>query len=161
MTSLHEATPMVLVVMGSASDEAVMAATSKTLAALEIPFDVQILSAHRQPRRLASALEAFVTSGGRVIIAAAGLAAHLAGTCAAHTMIPVIAVPLVGSELGGFDALLSSVQMPRGVPVATVALGKHGAINAALLSAQILALSDEELEARLRHYLVETMGRDV
>lgn len=151
----------VLVVMGSKSDEAVMTATSAILEALEIPFDVQVLSAHRQPRKLVRALEAFEESGGRVVIAAAGLAAHLAGACAAHTILPVIAVPLVGSELGGLDALLSSVQMPRGVPVATVALGKHGAINAGLLAAQILSLGDDGLQARLRRYLVETMGRDL
>ncbi len=159
--SAEAGAPPVLIVMGSKSDEGVMAATSKHLDSLGVAFDVQVLSAHRQPRRLRGALEAFENGGGKVIIAAAGLAAHLAGACAAHTMLPVIAVPLVGSELGGLDALLSSVQMPRGVPVATVALGKHGAINAALLASQILALTDEPLSARLRAHLVESMGRDL
>lgn len=154
-------TPLVLVVMGSASDQATMQATTETLEALAIPFDVQIRSAHRTPTKLLATLEAFEAAGGKVIVAGAGLAAHLAGACAAHTALPVIAVPLAGSDLGGFDALLSSVQMPRGVPVATVAIGKHGAINAALLAAQMLALSDPELAARLKTLLVEKFGREL
>jgi 5-(carboxyamino)imidazole ribonucleotide mutase len=154
-------TPMVLVVMGSASDQATMQATTETLEALAVPFDVQIRSAHRTPTKLLATLEAFEAAGGKVIIAGAGLAAHLAGACAAHTVLPVIAVPLAGSDLGGFDALLSSVQMPKGVPVATVAIGKHGAVNAALLAGQMLALSDPELAARLKTLLVEKFGREL
>jgi phosphoribosylaminoimidazole carboxylase PurE protein len=154
-------TPRVLVVMGSASDQAVMAAATETLEALAIPFDVQIRSAHRTPAKLVATLAAFEAAGGKVIIAGAGLAAHLAGACAAHSMLPVIAVPLGGSDLGGLDALLSSVQMPKGVPVATVAIGKHGAINAALLAAQMLALADPELAARLKTLLVEKFGREL
>ncbi len=153
--------PQVLVVMGSASDQAVMAVTTETLEALGIPFDVQIRSAHRTPAKLIATVEAFEAGGGKVIIAGAGLAAHLAGACAAHSVLPVIAVPLAGSDLGGFDALLSSVQMPKGVPVATVAIGKHGAVNAALLAAQMLALADADLGTRLRSLLTEKFGREL
>jgi len=154
-------TPKVLVVMGSTSDQAVMAAATETLEALGIPFDVQIRSAHRTPSKLVTTLHEFEAAGGKVIVAGAGLAAHLAGACAAHSVLPVIAVPLAGSDLGGFDALLSSVQMPRGVPVATVAIGKHGAINAGLLAAQMLALSDPDLAARLKTLLIEKFGREL
>lgn len=154
-------TPLVLVVMGSTSDQATMTATTETLEALGIAFDVQIRSAHRTPAKLLATLEGFEAAGGKVIIAGAGLAAHLAGACAAHTVLPVIAVPLAGSDLGGFDALLSSVQMPKGVPVATVAIGRHGAINAALLAGQMLALSDPALGARLRELLTTKFGREL
>jgi len=154
-------TPLVLVVMGSTSDQATMAATTETLEALGVPFDVQIRSAHRTPTKLLATLEGFEAAGGKVIIAGAGLAAHLAGACAAQTVLPVIAVPLAGSDLGGFDALLSSVQMPKGVPVATVAIGRHGAVNAALLAGQMLALSDPSLGARLKELLTTKFGREL
>jgi len=109
-------------------------------------------SAHRQADKLHTAMDSFISGGGQVFICAAGMAAHLAGVVASQTTLPVLAVPLAGGAMGGLDALLSMVQMPRGVPVGTLAIGKHGAINAALLAAQILALNDETLAATLVRY---------
>jgi phosphoribosylaminoimidazole carboxylase PurE protein len=142
--------PVVGIVMGSDSDLDVMNAASEVLLALEIPCEMRILSAHRTPDRAAEWARNAEAAGLKVIIAGAGLAAHLAGAMAAHSDLPVIGVPLAAGPLAGFDALLSTVQMPGGVPVATVAIGKAGARNAAWLAARILALSDDRLRERLR-----------
>jgi 5-(carboxyamino)imidazole ribonucleotide mutase len=143
-------TPFVAVLMGSDSDLPVMQATLDVLAKLKVPYEVKITSAHRTP----AATHAFVKDaderGCAVFIAAAGLAAHLAGTVAGLTLKPVIGVPLDAGPLQGMDSLLSTVQMPGGIPVATVAIGKAGAKNAGYLAAQVMALCDEDLAARLR-----------
>lgn len=144
--------PRVMVMMGSSSDHAIMAETETMLGELGIPFELRIASAHRTPDRVALLAGEAAGRGIMVIIAAAGLAAHLPGVVAAHTALPVIGVPLEASALGGIDALLSMVQMPPGVPVATVAVGRAGAKNAAVLAARILALSDATLAERLRRY---------
>ena len=146
--------PLVAVVMGSRSDWDVMEHAVETLRTLEIPHEVRVLSAHRTP----AALEEFVadveTRGAQVFVAAAGGAAHLAGVVASKTLKPVLGVPM-GTQLGGLDSLLSTVQMPAGVPVGTVAIGRAGAVNAALLAAEILALRDDAVEKRLRQYRKE------
>jgi 5-(carboxyamino)imidazole ribonucleotide mutase len=145
-------TPSVSVLMGSTSDETVMKMAVETLRGLAVECEMRVLSAHRTPE----ALRAYVTEAGRrgvkVFICGAGGAAHLAGAVAAITTSPVIGVPLVAPNAiaGGLDALLSIVQMPRGVPVATVAVGEAGAANAGILAAQILATGDEELAGRIR-----------
>ena len=154
-------TPLkVWVAMGSDSDLPVMEEATKTLHAFGIPYEVDVTSAHRTPHDtalLASGLEA---NGFGVAILGAGHAAHLAGVVAAHTTLPVIGVPLPSSSLQGLDSLLSTVQMPGGVPVATVAIGRSGAQNAAILAAQILAIGDPSLRARLRDHK-EQMARKV
>lgn len=137
------------ILMGSDSDWAVMSAAAERLRALDVPHEVMVLSAHRSPQRTAEYATGARARGLRVIIAGAGMAAHLAGVVAAHTTLPVIGVPLDAGSLAGLDALLATVQMPPGIPVATVAIGKAGADNAAILAAQILALSDAALAARL------------
>ena len=137
----------VAVVMGSDSDLGVMRACADTLKALEIPFCVRVLSAHRTPEAARDFAACARESGFGVIIAAAGKAAHLAGAMAANTTLPVIGVPIKSSTLDGLDALLSTVQMPPGMPVATVAI--DGAKNAALLAAQIIAVEDTDLAGRL------------
>ncbi len=144
------ATPFVAILMGSDSDLPVMKSTFDTLAAFGIPYEARISSAHRTPAATAAYVEEADQRGCAVFIAAAGLAAHLAGAVAAHTIRPVIGVPMEGGPLNGFDALLSTVQMPGGVPVASVAIGKAGAKNAAYLAAQILALHDQALAQRLK-----------
>jgi len=140
----------VAVLMGSDSDLPVMESTLKTLETLGIPYEVKITSAHRTPDNTRVYVTDADTRGCGVFIAAAGLAAHLAGTVAAHTMKPVIGIPLAAGTLQGLDSLLSTVQMPPGIPVACVAIGEAGAKNAAFLAAQILALSDAELAARIK-----------
>ena len=140
----------VAVLMGSDSDLPVMESTLKTLETLGIPYEVKITSAHRTPDNTRVYVTDADTRGCGVFIAAAGLAAHLAGTVAAHTMKPVIGIPLAAGTLQGVDSLLSTVQMPPGIPVACVAIGEAGAKNAAFLAAQILALSDDELAARIK-----------
>ena len=147
--------PVVGVVMGSDSDWPVMKETVALLNKLKVPSEVRVISAHRTPDAAAAFARGAERSGIRVIIAAAGGAAHLAGVLASHVTLPVIGVPLEGWALGGLDALLSTVQMPAGVPVATVAIGKAGARNAAILAAQILALGDAALAARLRSMRIE------
>jgi len=138
------------IIMGSDSDLKVMQGAMDTLKALEIPYAVRILSAHRTPEAAARFAQSAQSEGYGAIIAAAGKAAHLAGAMAANTLLPVIGVPMKSSTLDGLDALLSTVQMPSGMPVATVAI--DGAVNAALLAAQIIALSDDGLMARLADY---------
>ena len=142
----------VWVAMGSDSDFAVMEEATKTLEAFRIPYEVDVTSAHRTPRETARLAESLEANGFGAAILGAGHAAHLAGVVAAHTTLPVIGVPLPSSALQGLDALLATVQMPGGVPVATVAIGKSGAQNAAILAAQILATADPNLRARLREH---------
>ncbi len=141
----------VAVVMGSRSDWETMEHAVATLAKLEIPHEVRVLSAHRTPDALETFIAEVEGAGAQVFIAAAGGAAHLAGVVASKTLRPVLGVPM-GTALGGLDSLLSTVQMPAGIPVGTVAIGRAGAVNAALLAAAILARSDEALEQRLRAY---------
>ncbi len=135
------------IVMGSDSDLPILQKTMDTLKALCVPFEVHILSAHRTPEEAGAFARQARDNGFGVLIAAAGMAAHLAGSIAAQTTLPVIGIPCKSTCLDGIDALLSTVQMPSGIPVATVAI--NGGVNAALLSAQILALSDEALAQRL------------
>ncbi len=141
--------PRVAVVMGSHSDWEIMQHASRSLDELNIAHLVRVLSAHRTPEPLADFVREAETQGVRVFIAAAGLAAHLAGAVASRTLRPVLGVPMPGGSLHGMDALLSTVQMPAGVPVATLAIGKAGAVNAALLAAQILAVEDDRLHDAL------------
>lgn len=136
------ATPLVGVVMGSKSDWDTMAHAVSTLEALGIECEVKVMSAHRTPDVAAQYAETAERRGLQVVIAAAGGAAHLAGVLASKTTLPVLGVPMKGWSLDGLDSLLSTVQMPRGVPVGTLAIGKAGAVNAALLAGQILALKD-------------------
>ena len=137
----------VAIIMGSDSDLPVVKPAADTLKEFGVPFTVRVLSAHRTPEELRSFVSGAAENGYGVIIAAAGKAAHLAGSVAANTVLPVIGVPVKSSTLDGLDALLSTVQMPSGIPVATVAI--DGAKNAALLSMQILAVNDAELYAKL------------
>jgi phosphoribosylaminoimidazole carboxylase PurE protein len=136
--------------MGSESDMDTMRRTTEVLDDLGITYETKVMSAHRTPEAVSSYASGAADRGLKVLIAGAGLAAHLAGALASRTVLPVIGVPMDAGGLGGLDALLSTVQMPKGVPVATVAVGSHGARNAAWLAAEILALSDEDLAARLR-----------
>lgn len=138
--------------MGSTSDGEVMAGCTGVLKELTIPYEVRVVSAHRTPDRTKEYAESAAGRGLEVIIAGAGWAAHLAGFIAAYTNLPVIGIPIDSSPLKGVDALLSTVQMPAGIPVATVALGKGGAINAAVLAAQILALKYPTIAERLKTY---------
>ena len=140
------------IIMGSRSDHETMAEAAAVLEELEIGFEMEIVSAHRTPDRMFEYAASAEARGLRVIIAGAGGAAHLPGMTAAKTVLPVIGVPVLSSALHGVDSLLSIVQMPRGVPVATVAIGRAGAANAALLAARILAVGDAALRGRLHAY---------
>ncbi len=142
----------IAVVMGSDSDLPVMEEATAVLKEFGVPFSARILSAHRTPTETAAFASGAERSGFGVIIAGAGSAAHLAGAIAAQTVLPVIGVPLAATPLSGFDALLSTVQMPGGIPVASVAVGKPGAKNAAILAIQILAISDPVLKKMLKAY---------
>ena len=144
--------PLVGVVMGSTSDGEVMEGCIELLMKLAVPHEVRVISAHRTPERTRQYAESTAERGLEVIIAGAGWAAHLAGFMAAHTSLPVIGIPIDSSPLQGMDALLSTVQMPPGIPVATVALGKGGAKNAAVLAAQILALKYAPIAEKLKSY---------
>ncbi len=141
--------PLVAILMGSDSDLDTMSGAAKSLEELGIPYELHVLSAHRSPDRAARFARTAAGRGLKTIICGAGGAAHLAGVIAAGTTLPVIGVPLPSSDLDGLDSLLATVQMPAGIPVATVAIGKAGAANAGLLAAEILALSDRGLAARL------------
>lgn len=141
--------PPVAIIMGSQSDWETMKNAADTLEALEITYDARIISAHRTPDRMATFAKGARDEGFKVIIAGAGGAAHLPGMTAAYTPLPVFGVPVQSRALSGQDSLLSIVQMPAGIPVGTLAIGKAGAINAALLAAAVLALSDEEIADRL------------
>jgi 5-(carboxyamino)imidazole ribonucleotide mutase len=137
--------------MGSRTDWETMEHAVTTLTKLEITHEVRVLSAHRTPDALEEYVGDVEARGAQVFIAAAGGAAHLAGVVASKTLLPVLGVPM-GTQLGGLDSLLSTVQMPAGIPVATFAIGRAGAVNAALLAAAILARTDKELTGRLRRY---------
>ena len=152
---MPNATPLVAVIMGSKSDWEVMRQASEMLTRFEIPHESRVLSAHRTPAQTAEYVGQAEARGIEVIIAAAGGAAHLAGVCAAHTILPVLGVPMTTASLGGLDSLLSTVQMPAGIPVGTLAIGAAGARNAALLAVAILAGSRLELRDRLRRFRAE------
>ncbi len=141
--------PLVGIIMGSKSDWATMRHAAETLDALDVPHETKIVSAHRTPERLYDYARSAAGRGLRAIVAGAGGAAHLPGMTAAMTRLPVLGVPIESSALSGLDSLLSIVQMPAGVPVGTFAIGKAGAINAALLAAAILATQDDALGGRL------------
>ena len=145
----------VSVVMGSTSDLPLVRHTIETLKAFHLEYEVKVLSAHRTPDKAAAFAKEARGRGVRVLIAAAGGAAHLAGALAAHSTLPVIGIPVPTEHLGGLDSLLSTVQMPSGIPVATVAIGSGGAKNAALLAIEILALADTKLLKRLENYREE------
>lgn len=151
-------TPAVAVIMGSRSDWETMEHAVETLRGLEIPHEVRVLSAHRTPDALSAYVADVESRGVQVFVAAAGGAAHLAGVVASQTLRPVLGVPMHSQSVGGLDSLLSTVQMPAGIPVGTLAIGRPGAVNAALLAAAILACSDPELEVRLRRYRKEQAG---
>lgn len=138
--------------MGSGSDERVMRAAADALDEFGVGYDLRVSSAHRSPKQTAELAETASGRGVKVIIAGAGAAAHLAGVIAAHTTLPVIGVPIDSSPLKGVDALLSTLQMPAGIPVATMAVGRAGATNAGILAVQILALGDSALRAKLGRY---------
>jgi len=141
--------PPVAIIMGSQSDWETKKNAADTLEALEIPYDARIISAHRTPDRLVNFAKGARAEGFKVIIAGAGGAAHLPGMAASMTPLPVFGVPVQSKTMSGQDSLLSIVQMPAGIPVGTLAIGKAGAVNAALLAAAVLALSDEEIADRL------------
>ena len=151
-------TPAVAVIMGSRSDWETIEHAVETLRGLEIPHEVRVLSAHRTPDALSAYVADVESRGVQVFVAAAGGAAHLAGVVASQTLRPVLGVPMHSQSVGGLDSLLSTVQMPAGIPVGTLAIGRAGAVNAALLAAAILACSDPELEVRLRRYRKEQAG---
>jgi phosphoribosylaminoimidazole carboxylase PurE protein len=140
---------LVGILMGSDTDLPVMSEAAKTLEKFGIPYEMEVVSAHRTPARAHEYATSAVSRGWKVLIAAAGAAAHLAGVIAANTTLPVIGVPMGTSSLNGLDALLSTVQMPGGIPVATMAIDKAGAVNAAVFTAEILGLSDPEIARRL------------
>jgi phosphoribosylaminoimidazole carboxylase PurE protein len=142
----------VLILMGSDSDAPIMAAAGDALTELGLKWEMTVASAHRSPARVTTLVADAPARGVKVFIVGAGAAAHLAGVVAAHTTLPVVGVPIDSSALKGLDALLSTVQMPPGVPVATVAIGKPGATNAGVLAAQMIALGDSALADRLVQY---------
>ena len=160
MTQDLENTPLVGVIMGSDSDLSVMEEALQVLDDFGVPFEVRILSAHRSPRETSSYASGASQRGLRVLIAGAGWAAHLAGVVAAETTLPVIGVPIDSSPLTGMDSLLSTVQMPPGIPVATMAIGKGGARNAALFAVEILALQEHVLSDKLRAFK-KKMAEDI
>jgi phosphoribosylaminoimidazole carboxylase PurE protein len=144
--------PQVSIVMGSDSDLEIMREAGKALDEFGIAYEIDVTSAHRSPDRTADFARKAAENGIRVIIAGAGGAAHLAGVIAAHTTLPVIGVPIPSTSLNGMDSLLSTVQMPAGIPVATVAIGKPGATNAGILAAQIIGLFDNKVAKNLEAY---------
>lgn len=146
------AAPLVLLIMGSDTDLPVMQEAADILRMFDVPYEMRISSAHRSPARTAALASEAAGKGVKIIIAGAGMAAHLAGVVASKTILPVIGVPMPGGSLNGVDALYSTVQMPGGIPVATMAIGKAGAKNAGLFAVQILALSEPHLAELLLHY---------
>ncbi len=144
--------PVVGIVMGSTSDWETMKAAARVLEEFGVAYEAKAMSAHRTPAAVMAWTGAAKENGMKVIIAAAGGAAHLAGVVAAHTTIPVLGVPMPSKHLGGLDSLLSTVQMPKGIPVATLAIGEAGAANAALFAVAILALSDASLDRKLSEF---------
>ncbi len=149
------ANPLVVVLMGSKSDWDVMRQTDETLTQFGVAHECRVLSAHRTPAETAEYVSQAEGRGVEVVIAAAGGAAHLAGVCAAHTILPVLGVPMESASLKGLDSLLSTAQMPAGIPVGTLAIGPVGARNAALLAVAILAVSRPELRDKLRQFRLE------
>ena len=152
--------PVVSVIMGSDSDYSVMEEGISVLAAFSVPHEIYLTSAHRAPERTSAFARGAAKRGIKIIIAGAGAAAHLAGVVASQTTLPVIGIPIEATSLNGLDALLATVQMPGGIPVATMAIGKAGAKNAALLAVRILALTDKAMNERLQAY-IENMAKDV
>jgi 5-(carboxyamino)imidazole ribonucleotide mutase len=152
--------PLVGIVMGSDTDLPIMTETARTLKQFGVPFELEITSAHRSPVRTAEYARTALERGLKAIIVGAGGASHLAGIIAAETILPVIGVPIASTPLAGMDALLSTVQMPGGVPVAVMAIGKAGAVNAAIYAAEIIATSDAALAQRLREHK-ENLARSV
>jgi 5-(carboxyamino)imidazole ribonucleotide mutase len=144
--------PLIGIVMGSASDWETMKPAAKVLEEFGVPYEAKAMSAHRTPAAVMAWTGAAKDNGMKAIIAAAGGAAHLAGVVAAHTTLPVLGVPMPSKHLGGLDSLLSTVQMPKGIPVATLAIGEAGAANAALFAVAILALSDKTIAAKLDEF---------
>ncbi|MFY9313991.1 MAG: 5-(carboxyamino)imidazole ribonucleotide mutase [Burkholderiales bacterium] len=144
--------PIVGIVMGSTSDWETMKAAAKVLEEFGVAYEAKAMSAHRTPKAVATWAEGAKANGMKAIIAAAGGAAHLAGVVAAHTTLPVLGVPMPSKHLQGLDSLLSTVQMPKGIPVATFAIGEAGAANAALFAVAILALSDSSLDKKLSEF---------
>ncbi len=151
--------PLVGILMGSDSDWPVMRAAPETLARFGVASEYRVASAHRSPALACEYASTAAERGLEVLIAAAGGAAHLAGVVAAHSRLPVLGVPLAGWALDGLDALLATAQMPKGVPVGTLAIGKAGAINAAILAVRILALSRPELDDKLRRFYEEEAAK--
>lgn len=153
------AKPLVVVLMGSKSDWETMKNVPETLERFGVPCECRVLSAHRTPSQTAEYVAGAEERGVEVIIAGAGGAAHLAGVAAAHTVLPVLGIPMQTSSLQGMDSLLSTVQMPAGIPVGTLAIGRAGATNAALLAVAILATSRPELREKLRRFRAEQVER--
>ncbi len=151
--------PVVTIIVGSASDEEAIIPCRKALDQFGIAHEAKVLSAHRTPKETAEYVEGLAGRGFKLVIAAAGMAAHLPGVVAAHTKLPVLGVPLAAGPLQGFDALLAVVQMPGGVPVATMSVGKAGAKNAAYFAARILALTDENVAQKLSDVLAADTGK--
>lgn len=148
-------TPLVSIIMGSDSDYEVMKEAGAVLQEFGVSYEIQVMSAHRSPGKVSEYVSTARDRGVKVIIAGAGGAAHLAGVAAAHTTLPVIGVPLSATDLNGMDALLATVQMPPGIPVATVAIGKFGSRNAGILAVQMIALADTGLSAKLDQFKVK------
>lgn len=144
--------PQVAIVMGSDSDLEIMREAAKALDGFGIPYEMDVTSAHRSPARTGEFARGAAARGVRVIIAGAGGAAHLAGVIAAESTLPVIGVPIPSTPLGGLDSLLATVQMPAGIPVATVAIGKAGATNAGILAAQMIALADQAIATKMTEH---------
>jgi 5-(carboxyamino)imidazole ribonucleotide mutase len=153
------ANPLVIVLMGSKSDWEVMRQTDEILTSFGVAHECRVLSAHRTPKETAQYVSEAEAKGAEVVIAAAGGAAHLAGVCAAHTLLPVLGVPMESAALKGMDSLLSTVQMPAGIPVGTLGIGAAGARNAALLAVAILGTSRPELRDRLRQFRAEQSAK--
>jgi 5-(carboxyamino)imidazole ribonucleotide mutase len=149
VATVDQQAALVGIVMGSDTDFPVMGEAGKTLSKFGIPYEMEVLSAHRTPARAHEYATSAVSRGLKILIAAAGAAAHLAGVMAANTTLPVIGVPMATTALNGLDALLSTVQMPGGIPVATMAIDKAGAVNAAIFAAEILGLSDATIARKL------------
>ncbi|HEX7538700.1 MAG TPA: 5-(carboxyamino)imidazole ribonucleotide mutase [Syntrophales bacterium] len=160
MKEKKKETVLVSVLMGSDSDLPIMKEALETLKKFDIPYELFLTSAHRTPERTTNFARKAEERGVKILIVGAGAAAHLAGVIASQTRLPVIGVPIDATSIGGLDALLSTVQMPGGIPVATMAIGKAGARNAALMAARILALNDATLRKRLQQH-VEQMAREV
>jgi len=156
---METSSPLVLIMMGSKSDWDVMRHAAETLRQFDVPHESRVASAHRTPKLVADLVSAAEGRGVEAIIAAAGGAAHLAGVVAAHTLVPVLGVPMESASLKGLDSLLSTVQMPGGIPVGTLAIGKPGAVNAALLAVAILANSRPELREKLRQFRAQQAAK--